>query len=366
MKEIEADKIPNVQHPRNNKKLYGHKTAKSLFLDCYNKEKLHHAWLIHGPKGVGKATFAWKIVKLLQNNYKNFDELENQKGLTFTSRRIEALSEQSILLCRRKFDYSKNKLNKEISIEDIRKINYFFSLSNTESKYRIVIIDNINELSISGSNALLKILEEPPKNSLFLIICENKRSVIPTIISRCRILELNYLKLNEFKQAMLSISKDKFSDEKLNLLYLMSRGSIGQAIEYNNLNGLDIFNKLLKILLENNEINIQKIFELLTMKHKFETIYDFHKFLINLFLKTISTVSVCLASEKFNTLIENNEKLNNFLYQKTDDTYFKYAFIYSIVQKDFNNALRLNLNLENTLISIIIKINKINNIFKSD
>ncbi len=366
MKEIEADKIPNVQHPRNNKKLYGHKTAKSVFLECYNKEKLHHAWLIHGPKGVGKATFAWKIVKLLQNNYKNFDELENQKVLTLTSRRIEALSEQSILLCRRKFDYSKNKLNKEISIEDIRRINHFFSLSNTESKYRIVILDNINELSISGSNALLKILEEPPKNSLFLIICENKRSVIPTIISRCRILELNYLKLNEFEQAMLSISKDKFSDEKLNLLYLISRGSIGQAMEYYNLNGLDIFNKLLKILLENNEINIQKIFQLLTMKHKFETINDFHKFFINLFLKTISTVSVCLASEKFNTLIENNEKLNNFLYQKTDDTYFKYAFIYSIVQKDFNNALRLNLNLENTLISIIIKINKINNIFKSD
>ena len=126
MKEIEADKIPNVQHPRNNKKLYGHKTAKSVFLECYNKEKLHHAWLIHGPKGVGKATFAWKIVKLLQNNYKNFDELENQKVLTLTSRRIEALSEQSILLCRRKFDYSKNKLNKEISIEDIRRINHFF------------------------------------------------------------------------------------------------------------------------------------------------------------------------------------------------------------------------------------------------
>ena len=74
MEELEADKIPNVPHPRKNKKIYGHNSAKGLFLKSLNTEKLHHAWLIHGPKGVGKATLAWKIVKLLQNGFKTFEK----------------------------------------------------------------------------------------------------------------------------------------------------------------------------------------------------------------------------------------------------------------------------------------------------
>ena len=188
MEELEVDKIPNVPHPRKNKKIYGHNSAKNSFLKSLQSEKLHHAWLIHGPRGVGKATLAWKIVKLLQNGFTNFEKVEEENQLSLISKRIEALSEQSIFLCRRQFDKSKKKSLKEISVEEIRKINHFFSLSSTKAKYRIVIIDNINELSISASNALLKILEEPPSNGIFILISENKRSVLPTIISRCRII----------------------------------------------------------------------------------------------------------------------------------------------------------------------------------
>ena len=71
MEELEADKIPEVPHPRKNKKIYGHNSAKNSFLKSLQSEKLHHAWLIHGPKGVGKATLAWKIAKLLQNGFTN-------------------------------------------------------------------------------------------------------------------------------------------------------------------------------------------------------------------------------------------------------------------------------------------------------
>ena len=233
MSELEADKLLNVPHPRTNKKMFGHESSKNIFIKSLKKNKLHHAWLIHGPKGVGKATLAWKITKLLQNGLHNFDQIEDENKLSLTSRRIEALSEQSVLLCRRQFDKTKKKLLQEISVNEIRKINHFFSLSNTISKYRIVIIDNINELSISASNALLKLLEEPPLDGIFILICENKRSVLPTIISRCRILECNSLDFKNFEKGMLSIyDKRNDSSENINHLFELSGVSIGKSIKY--------------------------------------------------------------------------------------------------------------------------------------
>ena len=116
MEELEADRIPNLPHPRNNKKIYGHNSAKNSFLKSLQSEKLHHAWLIHGLNGVGKATLAWKIAKLLQNGFTNFEKVEEENQLSLISKRIEALSEQSIFLCRRQFDKSKKKFLKEIKI----------------------------------------------------------------------------------------------------------------------------------------------------------------------------------------------------------------------------------------------------------
>ena len=122
MSEIEADKLLNVPHPRTNKKMFGHESSKNIFIKSLKKNKLHHAWLIHGPKGVGKATLAWKITKLLQNGLHIFDQIEEENKLSLTSRRIEALSEQSVLLCRRQFDKTKKKFLQEISINEIRSI----------------------------------------------------------------------------------------------------------------------------------------------------------------------------------------------------------------------------------------------------
>ena len=113
MSEIEADKLLNVPHPRTNKKMFGHESSKNIFIKSLKKNKLHHAWLIHGPKGVGKATLAWKITKLLQNGLHNFDQIEEENKLSLTSRRIEALSEQSVLLCRRQFDKTKKNYYKK-------------------------------------------------------------------------------------------------------------------------------------------------------------------------------------------------------------------------------------------------------------
>ena len=364
MKELEADKIINTTHPRITRKLYGHEPTKNTFLESLKKDKLHHAWLIHGPKGVGKATLAWKIVKLLQNDYQNFDELEDNNTITTISRRIEALSEQSVLLCRRKFDETKKKFLQEISVDEIRKINHFFSLSSTELKYRIVIIDTINELSISGSNALLKILEEPPKNGIFILICDNKHSILPTIISRCRILECNSLLFQDFQKALLSSCNKKMEIEKLEKLYFISRGSIDKAIELEFHNGLEIFENLIEILLFFNGNDKEKIWKLISQKHSFDTTKEYHKFLIILLLSAITHIGNSLATNKNSPLISKSKLVKNDPEKKDEENYFPYSLIYSIILEDLNNALKVNLNLADTLLSSFIKIEKINNSFK--
>ncbi len=357
MSELEADKLLNVPHPRTNKKIFGHESSKNIFIKSLKKNKLHHAWLIHGPKGVGKATLAWKITKLLQNGLHDFDQIEEENKLSVISRRIEALSEQSVLLCRRQFDKTKKKFLQEISVNEIRKINHFFSLSNTTSKYRIVVIDNINELSISASNALLKLLEEPPLNGIFVLICENKRSVLPTIISRCRILECNALNFENFEKGMLTIyDKEKITSENLNQLFELSGGSIGKSVEVIDNNGLEIFKKLVKILTSDNEKHLEQFWELLLSQHNFETAKEYHKFLFDLVLYAVGLISKSLVTKKNSSLFNLN--LNN----KTSNMkkYFPYSLLYSIILKDLNNALEVNLNLSDLLFTSVLKIIKIN------
>ena len=362
MSELEVDKLLNVPHPRTNKKMFGHESSKNIFIKSLKKNKLHHAWLIHGPKGVGKATLAWKITKLLQNGLHNFDQIEEENKLSLISRRIEALSEQSVLLCRRQFDKTKKKFLQEISVNEIRKINHFFSLSNTTSKYRIVIIDNINELSISASNALLKLLEEPPLNGIFILICENKRSVLPTIISRCRILECNALNFENFEKGMLTIySKENISSENLNQLFELSGGSIGKSIEIFENNGLEIFDKLLNILISDNEKQLEKFSELLLFRHNFETAKEYHKFLLDKLLYAVALISKSLVTKKNSSLL--NLKLKNET--NHNEEYFPYSLLHSIILEDLNNALVVNLNLSDLLFTSVLKILKVNkNILK--
>jgi len=150
--EFESDKNSNTQHPRWTQKLIGHNNAKKLFMESYKSGKTHHAWLINGPKGIGKATLSWQITKFLLNDYSSIDFNDKIKK-SVISRRIEALSEPSLFLCRKQFDKSKNRFFQEISVDEIRKINHFFSLTNSESKWRIVIIDAVDDLSNSAANA---------------------------------------------------------------------------------------------------------------------------------------------------------------------------------------------------------------------
>ena len=260
--DLESDKNFYAPHPRKAQKIIGHEQVREKFLASYNSGKLHHAWLICGPEGIGKATLAWQIAKLLLNKGTSFDET-NFPSNTIVSQRLEALSEPSLFLCRRQFDKVKKKYFQDISVEEIRKIKHFFSLTSTQSNWRIVIIDTIDDLSNSAANSLLKVLEEPPKGGLFLLICKNKNNLLPTIISRCQLLECGYLSLNEFEKILIDLKIFDTKEHDLQVLFSLINGSISKAIDFKLNNGLNILRKIASIIGFQKKMNRKDIWEIL-------------------------------------------------------------------------------------------------------
>ena len=134
----------------------------------------------------------------------------------------------------------------------------------------------------------------------------------------------------------------------------MSEGSVGKALEIQHHSGIDIFDKLVQILIFEDTQYDENIWELITAKHNFETTKDYHKFLFNLLLSAIAQISKSLVTKQKSFLINTN--INN---TNDDEKYFPYSLIYSIIIEDLNDALKVNLNLADILFTTFLKINTI-------
>ena len=134
----------------------------------------------------------------------------------------------------------------------------------------------------------------------------------------------------------------------------MSEGSVGKALEIEQYSGIEIFDKLVQMLIFEDTQNNENIWELITAKHNFETTKDYHKFLFNLLLSAIAQISKSLVTKQKSFLINTN--INN---TNEDEKYFPYSLIYSIIIEDLNEALKVNLSLADILFTSFLKINKI-------
>lgn len=230
----EPDKIPNAPHPRHTKHLYGQDIAEAEFLAALNSNRMHHAWLISGPLGVGKATLAWKIARLLltepSSDHAAGDPVVSLETPDDTplARRLAALAEPRFCLCRRPWDAKRERLKKDITVEEVRKIRGFFQLSAADGGRRVVIIDPAEEMNPSAANALLKILEEPPDNTVLLLISHSPMRLLPTIRSRCRTLRCHPLAAADMKAALDGAGVDPGATA--DAIATLAGGSVGGAI----------------------------------------------------------------------------------------------------------------------------------------
>ncbi len=177
-------------NPRENPLLTGHDQAEATLLDALRGGRLHHAWLITGPEGVGRATLAYRFARRLLAGGTDTLAMEPTHPVF---RRVAAGTHADLLSIEREWDEKKKRLKKNIAAEAVREIPGFLHLTPAEGGWRVVILDGAEDMNAHSANALLKVLEEPPARAVLMLISAAPGRLLPTLRSRCRTLALSPL-----------------------------------------------------------------------------------------------------------------------------------------------------------------------------
>jgi len=174
-----------IAHPRETFDWAGPTDHESAFLDCLARGRLHHAWMITGPQGVGKATFAYRAARRLLGAAPDAGHgLLGSSPVDPVSRQILGRAHPDLLVLQR--DPEDGKTRRNIPVEEARDLSEFFSKSPASAPYRVAIIDAADDLNTGAANALLKTLEEPPPRGVIFLLATSPGALLPTIRSRCR------------------------------------------------------------------------------------------------------------------------------------------------------------------------------------
>ena len=219
--------------------LFGHDQAVAAFRESHASDRLHHAWLISGPLGIGKALFADKAA--LRVLAEGAGPPIATLGLEVPddhriAKLVAAGSHPDLMRLERLTKESGAELARSISVDQVRGLQRLFATTATFSPWRVVVIDAIDDLERPAANALLKNLEEPPPSSLFLLVSHAPERLLPTIRSRCRQLRLSPLDAAAMNSALAAAVPDAEPDE-LQSLAAAGEGSPGRALAFR---GLDI------------------------------------------------------------------------------------------------------------------------------
>lgn len=231
--------------PRRNPDLTGHEVAEREIIESWHAGRFTHAWMLTGPKGVGKATLAYRLARFVLSGGGEGDLFGGPPSSLGISdehpvfKQVAALGHPDFLAVTRKHDKSGKKLAQTISVDVARQIPGFMSLTPSAGDWRVVVIDAVDEMRREAANAILKILEEPPRQALIVLVCHQPSRILPTIRSRCRRLALQPLE-TETVVELLGRHHPDMEPAMLNRVAEMADGSIGRAMSLIDGGGLDL------------------------------------------------------------------------------------------------------------------------------
>ena len=352
-----SDQVEGYPHPKLTETLYGHEAQEKEFIDCYKSKKLHHGWLITGSKGIGKATLAWRLAKFIltqpveslnannlfgETNKKHHTELDD-KSKDSIETRILAETEPRLSVTRKSFDEKRKKFRSSIRVDEIRRLNSFFSLSVSDGGSRVAIIDCVDDLNINAANALLKTLEEPPKDTIFFLISHNPESLLATIRSRCRELRLANLSENSLFSALKQI-KLTMPEKDKEIYSLLASGSVGSSIRLLKHDGASLYCSILSFLNELPNLRgleLEKFvstFEGVKNRDRLELLID----LLNIAVARISKSGVLGADFTHQALKDENDIFRKLC---PNPTYAKkWAELAQTQSKNLSHGLSVNLD----------------------
>src|SRR6202048_793030 len=222
-------------HPRQTAALFGHRDAEAALLSAYRSGRIPHAWLIGGAAGIGKATLAYRMARFVLA-HRNPLAPEVQRAETLhvdptdpVARHVAAGARWGLLTPATSLD-DKGLVRAVITVDETRETISFFGSTAAVEGWRVCIVDTVDELNPNAANALLKILEEPPRQSLFLLVSHAPARVLPTILSRCRKLLLRPLATSDVIGAAAQAASIAVDDPALAEAAEASEGSVARAL----------------------------------------------------------------------------------------------------------------------------------------
>jgi DNA polymerase III subunit delta' len=230
-----ASEAAEAPHARATQVLFGQNAAETALLTAYRSERVPHAFLLVGPKGIGKATLAYRMARFVFS-HPDPAAREVQRAISLAvdpenpiARRVAAQAQGDLLILERTPN-EKGVLRQQIAVEDVRRTISFFGSTAGEGGWRIAIVDAVDELNRFGANALLKILEEPPQRALLLLVSHSAGRVPATLRSRCRILTLRPLAEDDVARALAAAVDRPATDYEIRASAAAADGSVARAL----------------------------------------------------------------------------------------------------------------------------------------
>lgn len=227
----DPDALDGVPLPRERLSLIGHAAEEQALLAAYRSGRIHHGWLIGGPEGIGKATLAFRFARfLLANPDPSAPAVRAAPDLAVpenhpASRRVVAGAHPDLVHLRRPWDDKAKRFRTALTVDEVRRVTEFFGSTPGEGGWRVAIVDTADDMNANAANALLKVLEEPPRQAIFLVLAHQPGRLLPTIRSRCRKLTLAPLADAEVTRGLADLGLDG-GDAVLRL----AEGSLRRAV----------------------------------------------------------------------------------------------------------------------------------------
>lgn len=245
--------------PRLTRALIGHRRPLDEFVAAAQGGRLPHAWLLCGPQGVGKASFAYLVARAVLSHASPAQITHISPAVeSDAARLLETSIHPDMYVLKRSYNKKTDKFRSDISVEETRNLKKAFALSSARGGWRVAIIDAIDEVTRNGVNALLKLLEEPPEKCLFLIVCHHPGRVLDTIRSRCRQLHFNALGENELQQIIAGKLVGVDPNEAAAAAFLAD-GSAGRALALSENGGFELYRDMVGVLAGLPQLDVEQL-----------------------------------------------------------------------------------------------------------